>query len=193
METTESLQLSITSSLYPAIPANHECERERFMLPGEGEIKVFEKLVELDGGLRLNAVCGDTKIVRDCGINSKCDYPIELIPFSCGNYECPTCNKKAVARGAMTTRNKVWATLQLVKKAIPNINWSVSSVIISAPKEVYDLNYEKQHEYLRKALKKLGALGVAVHYHRWRYRDLETGKVHDQIPWREYELSLIHI
>jgi hypothetical protein len=87
----------------------------------------------------------------------------------------------------MQTRNKVWATLQLVKKAIPNINWSVSSVIISGPKEIYELDYDKQHERLRKALKKLGALGVAAIYHRWRYRDLETKKVHDQIPWREYE------
>jgi predicted RNA-binding Zn-ribbon protein involved in translation (DUF1610 family) len=177
MSDLESHQLSIATSLYPAIPANHEYEIEEFILPKEGEVKDWDIP---------DAECGKTKYTEKCPEDSSCDFPVRLIPWDCGRYECPVCGDRAITRGAMQVRNKVWATLQLMKKAFPFVNWMVSSVIISAPPEIYDLDFDEQHHELRKALKGLGAKGVAAIYHRWRYRDMITGEIHQEIPWREY-------
>lgn len=188
MSNLETQQLSIATSLYPAIPANHEVEE--FNLPAEGEIKYYIEEVDDEFGLRRTAKCGDTRHVETCKKEHACDFPVVLHPFDCGRYECPICWKSAVKKGAIRIRNKVWATLQLAKLAMPRIKWSISSVIISAPPELYDLDYDKQHAVLRKALKKLGARGVAAIYHRWRYRRLSTGEEieeSDKVAWKEYK------
>lgn len=180
MENTESLQLSITKALYPAIPANHEQGIEEFILPGEGEIKFWDNA---------NAECGDTKYTIKC--EGACDYPVDLIPWDCGRYECPVCHPRALNRGAVGIREHVWNTLVEMKKAYPRTKWSISSVIISAPAEISLMSYEKQHYYLRKAIKHLGTEDVAAIYHRWRYRDNVTGEEveENQVRWREYELN----
>ena len=179
MENIESLQLSITTSLYPAIPANHErIEVPDFILPGEGEIKYWDNM---------NAKCGDTKYTIKCKDEYHCNHPVELIPFDCGRYECPVCYPRALKRGAVGVREHVWNTLVEMKKAFSGTRWIISSVIISAPPEIYDMTYDKQHYYFRKSLKKLGTQNVAAIYHRWRYRNNATGEVFDEVPWREYK------
>jgi hypothetical protein len=165
--------------LYPAIPANHERqEEEEFILPGEGEVKDWDNF---------EAECGKTKYTIKCEDKHQCDYPVELKPWDCGRYECPVCFPRALRRGAVGIREHVWNTLVEMKKAWPGTKWIISSVIISAPESVGQMDYEKQHYYLRKSLKKLGTETVAATYHRWRYRDRVTGEILEAVPWREYE------
>jgi hypothetical protein len=188
METLESQQLSIATSLYPAIPANHEVEE--FILPAEGEIKYYIEEIDDEFGFRRIAKCGDTRHIETCKKEHDCDFPIVLHPFDCSRYECPVCWESAVKKGAMRIRNKVRATLELARLAMPRIKWSISSVIINAPPEVWGLSYEEHHAALRKALKKLGARGVVAIYHRFRYRRLSTGEEieeTDKVAWKEYK------
>jgi len=177
---TETLQLSIATSLYPAIPANHERLEEEFILPKEGEIKIH---VDEAGN---EYECGDTKRVKFCKHEYGCNCPKELMPWDCGRYECPVCADRAFRRGAKNYQEHVWNTLIEMKKAYPRIKWKVSSVVISAPEKIWSMSYEKQHYYLRKAIKHLGTQDVAAIYHRWRYRDRITGELHSEIPWKEY-------
>ena len=179
METTESLQLSMTEALYPAIPVNHVYEESAsFILPSEGEEKEWS---------HLDAECGKTKYIEKCDDKHHCDYPVDLIPWDCERYECPVCYKTALKQGAVGIREHVWNTLLEMKKAFPQTKWFVSSVIISAPKEINDLDYEKQHLALRNALKQLGTQNVAAIYHRWRYHNKATGEEMESIPWKEYQ------
>ena len=176
---TEPQQLSIASSLYPAIPANHERkEGEKFILPSEGEVKEWDNP---------EAACGETKYTIKCKDEYSCKHPVDLVPWDCGRYECPVCYKRALVKGAVGVREHVWNTLLEMKKVFPRTKWFLSSVIISAPREVHDLDYDKQHYYLRKAIKHLGTSDVAAIYHRWRYRNLETGEELEKIPWKEYQ------
>ena len=171
--------MSITSSLYPAIPVNHVYEEgEDFILPSEGEEKEWE---------HLDAECGKTKYTIKCKDEYACGYPVDLIPWDCERYVCPVCYKTAIKQGAVGIREHVWNTLLEMKKAFYQTKWFVSSVIISAPKEVYDMDYEKQHLALRKAIKKLGTQNVAAIYHRWRYRNKTTGEEMEIVPWKEYK------
>jgi len=182
METVESYQLSITSSLYPAIPVNHEREEgDNFILPAEGEVREWNQYEYPE------AECGKTKFTIKCKDEYHCDHPVDLIPFDCERYECPVCYQSALKQGAVGIREHVWNTLVEMKKAFPQTKWLVSSVIISAPEEIYELDYEKQHEYLRKAIKKLGTHNVAAIYHRWRFRSRVTGEVLESVPWKEYK------
>lgn len=176
-----SSEILETLALYPAIPANHEREKEEFILPGEGEVKFWDNA---------NAECGETKFTEKCKDEENCDYPVKLIPWDCGRYECPVCYPRALKRGAVGIREHVWNTLAEMKKAFAGTMWIVSSVIISAPKEINEMDYEKQHYYLRKAIKKLGTQHVAAIYHRWRYRNLVTGaeiEESDKVAWKEYQ------
>lgn len=178
VESQESYQLSIASSLYPAIPVNHE--QERFILPSEGETKEWDQL-KYPG-----AECGKTKFTIKCKDEYHCSHPVDLIPFDCERYECPVCYPSALKQGAVGVREQVWNTLIEMKKAFSGTKWMVSSVIISAPKEIYDMDYEKQHYALRKAIKELGTQNVSAIYHRWRYRNKATGEELEKIPWKEY-------
>ena len=175
----------MTEALYPAIPANHECEEEaNFILPSEGEVFYW------DTEKYPKAECGTTKITRKCKDSGElfgCDYPVELKPWDCGRYECPVCYPRALVKGAVGQREHVWNTLLEMRKAFPQTKWFVSSVIISAPKEVNASDYEQQHYELRKAIKKLGTQNVAATYHRWRFHNKATGEVTESVPWREYK------
>ena len=177
-----SKQLSITQSLYPATPLNHDIQEEdNFILPREGVLKEWDQV------RYPSAECGKTKYTIKCKDEHHCDHPVELIPWDCKRYECPVCSGGALKQGAVGIREHVWNTCVEIKKAFPGTRWIISSVIISAPREIYDKSYENQHRHLRSSLKHLGTQNVAAIYHRWRYRNTVTGEEFEKIPWKEYK------
>ena len=182
IESIESSQLTIASSLYPAIPVNHDVQEvTEFILPSEGSVKEWDQLKNPD------AECGKTKYTIKCKDEHNCDYPVELIPWDCKRYECPVCYGGALKQGAIGIREHVWNTNIEMKKAFPGTRWIISSVIISAPRAIYDKSYENQHRHLRNSLKHLGTQNVAAIYHRWRYRNTATGEEFEKVPWKEYK------
>ncbi len=186
----KSEQLSINSSLYPAIPLNDEqgmtstrSQIEAFLIPGNGKALIWDQ-VKYPG-----AECGKTKYTIKCDDKHDCDYPVELIPWCCNRYECPICYPAAVKQGAVGIREHVWNTLLEMKKAFHRTKWIVSSVIISAPQEFYDLDFDKLHYYFRGSLKHLGTKNVASIFHMWRYRDKTTGEEMEKVPWNLYKAN----
>jgi hypothetical protein len=167
--------------LYPAIPAKHEDEREEFLLPCEGEVK--------DDWKHPEAECGKTKIVRDCGKDSNCDYPKELIPWDCTRLLCPVDGKRALKRAANKSKTHIWATLSELKMLVPWIAWMLSSVIISVPPELWYLEFDDLKRMFRKSLKVLGTENVAAILHLWRFREKATGKEVEpnSVSWKKYE------
>lgn len=185
LESAESQQLSITEALYPAIPLNDEQreEQESFISPGDGSQKEWDQ-VKYQG-----AECGKTKYTIKCKDEHNCDHPVELIPWTCNRYECPICYPSALKQGAVGIREHVWNTLLEMKQAFAETRWIVSSVIISAPPNLYDLSFDKLHYYFRKSLEYLGTKNVAAIPHLWRYRNNTTGDVTDAVPWKEYRTN----
>lgn len=181
MASTESVQLSIASSLYPAIPASHDIGRESHLISGNGDLKEWDYVKYPD------AECGKTKFAIKCKDEYQCDYPFDLIPWDCTRLLCPVCYKRALTRAANKATDHVWSTLSELKSAIPEIGWRISSVIISVPRELWHLEFDDLKKKFRRSLKHLGTENVAAILHLWRFRNTATGEETESVPWKEYK------
>lgn len=179
VEVQEFEQISL---LYPAIPAKDEGRIERFCLPSEGKVRDWSEK-------HPDAECGKTKYTIKCKEESRCDYPVDLVPWDCGRLECPVCYPRALKRASNKARDHIWNTLLEVKEAVPQIGWIISSVIISAPPEIWHMEYDDLKKRFRKSLKKLGTENVAAIMHLWRFREIATGEEIEpnSVAWRRYK------
>lgn len=160
---------------------------------------ILEEMLQNDSGSQFRALserlilpragesyeeCGRTKMAVSC---KNGDYPVKLIPHDCGRPECPVCSSRWVKRTALRSTEKIMASLDLSKQLV-NPNFSLSSVIISPPENLWNADYDTLKASFRGIQGKLGTNHIAATLHLWRFRDLtKDGEILEAIPWREYQ------
>ena len=157
---SESQQLSIASSLYPAATAIVISEEEH-ILPGQHQFdkenEWVERFVFPEGGEALES-CGEVRRKAWCPDELLYKYDLHE---NCHRPECPVCGLGSRVRATRSAVKEIMAKTELARNEIDSRLFP-SSVIWSLSPDMWDLNTSDLWKAYGRILKKAGVDGAAA-------------------------------
>ena len=183
VDSSTSLQLSITSSLYPA-PTGIVIDTVQEIAPGQhvldSDNEIVENYVFPGNGTSLET-CGEIRAKAWCPNEKR--YLYDLLEC-CDNPRCPVCWESWRTRATRRATNEIMGKFDLARNVI-NPRFTLSSVIWSVKPELWNASQKVLWKEFGKVIKKAGCVASAAVLHLFRFRNAEG----QEIPWNTYKLN----